>query len=34
MRPGDRLLVPDLLGYRVERMLELPDENPLQLDPD
>ena len=32
--PDDRLLVPDLLGYRVERVAELPDENPLTLIPD
>ena len=30
----DRLLVPDLLGYRVERVPELPDENPLTIVPD
>lgn len=30
----NRLLVPDLLGYRVERVPELPDENPLRLVPD
>lgn len=32
--PDDRLLVPDLLGYRVERVPELPDENPLRIVPD
>ena len=32
--PDDRLVVPDLLGYRVERVPELPDENPLRLVPD
>lgn len=30
----DRLVVPDLLGYRVERVAELPDENPLRITPD
>lgn len=32
--PDDRLVVPDLLGYRVERVPELPDENPLRVVPD
>lgn len=32
--PGDRLLVPDVLGYRVERVATLPDENPLRIVPD
>jgi Uma2 family endonuclease len=32
--PGDRLAVPDLCGFRVERVPELPDENPLTLLPD
>ena len=32
--PGGRLLVPDLCGYRVERVPELPDENPLTILPD
>lgn len=32
--PDDRLVVPDLLGYRVERVPELPDENPLRIVPD
>lgn len=32
--PGDRLAVPDLLGYRVARVPTLPDENPLRIVPD
>ena len=32
--PDDLLVVPDLLGYRVERVQVLPDENPLRLVPD
>jgi Uma2 family endonuclease len=32
--PGGRLVVPDLIGYRVERVPQLPDENPLTLLPD
>ena len=32
--PDDRLVVPDLLGYRVERVAQLPDENPLRTVPD
>lgn len=32
--PGDRLVVPDLIGYRIERVPELPDENPLTILPD
>lgn len=32
--PGGRLVVPDLCGFRVERVPELPDENPLSLLPD
>jgi Uma2 family endonuclease len=32
--PGGRLLVPDILGYRTERLPELPDENPLTIIPD
>lgn len=32
--PGDRLLVPDLCGFRVERVPDLPDENPLTILPD
>lgn len=31
---SDRLLVPDVLGYRTERVPELPDENPLAITPD
>ena len=34
IRLGDRLVVPDLAGWRVERVPELPDENPLTLVPD
>lgn len=32
--PGGRLLVPDLCGFRVERVPELPDQNPLTILPD
>ena len=32
--PGGRLLVPDLCGFRVARVPELSDENPLTLLPD
>lgn len=32
--PMDRLAVPDLAGWRVERVADLPDENPLTLLPD
>jgi Uma2 family endonuclease len=32
--PDDRLVVPDILGYRVDRVPELPDENPLSIVPD
>jgi len=32
--PAGRLVVPDLIGYRVERVPELPDDNPLTLLPD
>jgi len=32
--PGGRLAVPDLSGFRVERVPELPDENPLHILPD
>lgn len=32
--PQGRLLVPDLSGFRVERVPELPDENPLTVLPD
>ncbi|MBK6529516.1 MAG: Uma2 family endonuclease [Deltaproteobacteria bacterium] len=34
VRFGPRLLVPDLSGWRVERVTELPDENPLTIVPD
>jgi len=32
--PNNRLVVPDLIGYRVERVPELPEENPLTILPD
>jgi Uma2 family endonuclease len=32
--PGNRLAVPDLAGWRVERVPDLPDENPLTVLPD
>lgn len=32
--PGPRLAVPDLCGFRVDRVPELPDENPLSILPD
>ena len=32
--PGGRLAVPDLCGFRVERIPDLPDENPLTILPD
>ena len=32
--PDDRLVVPDILGYRVARVPELPDDNPLRVVPD
>jgi Uma2 family endonuclease len=32
--PGSRLAVPDLCGFRVERVPELPDDNPLTILPD
>ena len=32
--PDDRLAVPDLAGWRVERVPELPDENPITILPD
>jgi Uma2 family endonuclease len=32
--PGDRLLVPDFVGWRVERVPDLPDQNPLGILPD
>lgn len=34
VRFGQRLLVPDLCGWRVDRVPELPDENPLTVVPD
>ena len=34
VRLDNRLLVPDMLGFRVERVPELPDENPLRVVPD
>jgi Uma2 family endonuclease len=34
VRLDDRLLVPDMLGYRVDRVADLPDENPLRIVPD
>lgn len=32
--PDDRLVVPDVSGWKVERVPELPDENPLTIVPD
>lgn len=32
--PGGRLVVPDLSGWRVERVPELPDDNPIAIAPD
>lgn len=32
--PLDRLAVPDLCGFRVERVAEVPEENPLEILPD
>jgi len=32
--PGDRLAVPDLAGWRVDRVPDLPDENPITVVPD
>ncbi|XXX80883.1 Uma2 family endonuclease [Sorangium sp. So ce134] len=32
--PGGRLLVPDLSGFRVERVPQLPEDNPLTILPD
>jgi Uma2 family endonuclease len=32
--PGGRLVVPDLCGFRVERVPDVPDENPLTILPD
>ena len=34
VRFGDRLVVPDLAGWRVEHVPELPEENPLTILPD
>ncbi|MBL8739822.1 MAG: Uma2 family endonuclease [Myxococcales bacterium] len=34
VRLDDRLLVPDIVGYRVERVPELPSDNPLRIVPD
>jgi Uma2 family endonuclease len=34
IRFGQRLLDPDLAGWRVERVPELPDENPIAIAPD
>jgi Uma2 family endonuclease len=34
VRFGDRLAVPDLAGWRVERVPDLPEENPLTILPD
>jgi Uma2 family endonuclease len=31
--PAERLVVPDLIGYRVERVPDVPDENPLTILP-
>src|SRR5690349_23031926 len=31
--PADRLAVPDICGFRVERVPELPDDNPLEIIP-
>jgi Uma2 family endonuclease len=32
--PGPRLAVPDLVGYRIERVPDLPEDNPLPIVPD
>jgi Uma2 family endonuclease len=32
--PGELLLVPDLVGWRVERVAKLPDDNPMTILPD
>jgi Uma2 family endonuclease len=32
--PGSRLVVPDLSGWRVERVPELPEDNPIAIIPD
>lgn len=34
IRLGDRLVVPDLAGWRVARVPDLPDENPIAIAPD
>ncbi len=34
IRLGDRLVVPDLAGWRVERVPELPEDNPIAIAPD
>jgi len=34
VRFGERLLDPDLAGWRVDRVAELPDENPIDIVPD
>ncbi len=34
VRFGERLFDPDLAGWRVERVPEIPDENPIDLVPD
>ena len=34
VRFGDRLFDPDLAGWRVERVPELPEENPIEIRPD
>jgi Uma2 family endonuclease len=34
VRFGERLFDPDLAGWRVERVAELPDENPIDIVPD
>lgn len=34
LRLGERLVVPDLTGWRVERVPSLPDENPITIVPD
>lgn len=34
IRLGDELFVPDLAGWRVERVPEFPDDNPILLTPD
>lgn len=34
VRLGERLVVPDIVGYRVETLREPPDENPMTVTPD